>query len=210
MNPVGTHGQGCLGPEEYSAVALAMQCNRDAVDAALTTDQTALNGYNNRPWVQMTSTAAVSQLQTLGEWVPFTSWYGWTIMTNTTTGNTVVGGGGQGNTFLAGNFRTGWWNVGGYASYQPTGAVTANTRRQLILQISHSVQFNQVYDSVLNTSFESGTSPDAMTVNDMVYLDNQFNYGFVLGFAHRNSGSSIQVNVGARIWANYLGTGVNT
>lgn len=207
MNPVGTHGQGCLTNEEYSAVALAMAHNRDAVDAALTADQAALDGYNNRPWMQLVSTAAVSQLQSLLEWTPFTSWYGWTIMNNTTAAATLTSSG-MGNTFLVGQFPTGWWNIGGYASYQPTGATTANSRRQLCIQVSHSVQFDQVFDTIINTSFDSATNPDSMTVNDIFYLDNQFNYGITLGFAHRNAASSIQANIGARIWANYLGTGV--
>lgn len=208
MNPVGTHGQGCLTPPEYGAVALAMQHNRNMVDAALAADQAALNSYNNRPWVQMVSTSAVSQLQSLGEWTPLTSWYGWTVMTNTTAGNTVTSGGGQTNTFNAGTFPTGWWNIGGYCSYQPTGVVTNLTRRQMCIQLFHSVQFVGVYDTIVQTSFESNTGTDAMTANDLFYLDNRYTYGITLGFAHRNSGSSVQVNSGAQIWANYIGTGV--
>lgn len=208
MNPVGIHGQGCLIDEEYGAIALAMQHNRDAVDAALTADQVALDTYNNRPWMQLVSTAVVSQAQSPLEWTPFTAWYGWTIMTNTTAGATLTSSG-MTNTFPAGGFLTGWWNIGGYASYQPTGAATANSRRQLCIQVSHSVQFNQVYDTIINTSFDSATNPDSMTVNDIFYLDNRYTYAITLGFAHRNAASSVQANVGARIWANYLGTGAS-
>lgn len=210
MEPVGTHGQGCLGPEEYGAVALAMQHNRNAVDAALTANLDAFNTYNNRPWFTVTSTAAVSQAQTLLEWTPFTSWNGWTVMSNTTTGATINASAEMATArFTAGAFRTGWWNIGGYVSYQPTGAVTNNTRRLMCIQLNHSEQFVQVYDTIINTSFESNTGTDSMTVNDMFYLDNQFTYGVTLGFAHRNSGSSVQANVGAKIWANYIGSGVS-
>ena len=208
MNPVGTHGQGCLTDTEYSAVALAMQHNRDAVDAALTQIQTDLEGYNERPWMQLVSTATASGSQTSTEWTPGAVWNGFTIMTNVTAAATLTASG-MTNTFTAGGFLTGWWNIGGYASYQPTGAVTNNTRRLLCIQVNHLVQLNQVYDTIINTSFESNTGTDSMTVNDMFYLDNQYTYGITLGLSHRNTGSSIQANVGARIWANYLGTGVS-
>lgn len=210
MNPVGTHGQGCLGPEEYSAVALAMQCNRDAVDAALTTDQAALNTYNNRPWLLATSAAAVTQSQTLTEWTFGTSWNGFQVFSLNTSGISVVSSGmALGSAALAvGNFPSGWWNIGGYCSYQPTGAVTNNTRRLMCIQVSHSVQFTNQFDTIVQTSFESNTGTDSMTANSMFFLDNAFSYSVILGFAHRNSGSTIQVNTGAKIWLTYLGSGV--
>lgn len=210
MEPVGTHGQGCLGPEEYGAVALAMQHNRNAVDAALAGNLAAFDSYNNRPWFTVTSTVAVSQVQTPTEWTPFTSWNGWTVVQNTTTGATINASAEMAAArFNVGAFRTGWWSIGGYVSYQPTGAVTNNTRRLMCIQLNHSVQSVQVYDTIINTSFESNTGTDSMTVNDIFYLDNQFSYGVTLGFAHRNSGSSVQANVGAKIWATYLGSGVS-
>ena len=176
------------------------------VDASLTTDQTALNTYNNRPWLQATNSVNVIQSQTLVEWTFGTAWNGFQVMSTTSTFASIVSSGMTGIT--AGAFPTGWWNIGGYCSYQPTGAVTNFSRRLMCIQVSHSIQFNAVYDTIVQTSFESNTSPDSMTANGTFYLDNAFNYGVLLGFAHRNAGSSVQVNSGARIWLNYLGSGV--
>lgn len=208
MKPVGTHGQGCLSGSDYGAVALAMKSNRDAVDATLTTEQAALTGYNNRPWLQVTGTATVTQAQSPTEWTFGDSWNGFTVLTNNTTGSSTFIASGMTNNLAAGNFPTGWWNIGGYCSYQPTGAVTNNTRRLMCIQVSRGVQFDNIEETIVQTSFESNTGTDSMTVNGMFFLDNVLTYGVVLGFSHRNTGSTIQVNTGARIWMNYLGSGV--
>jgi hypothetical protein len=210
MTPVGTHGQGCLTDEEYGAIALAMHHNRDAVDAALTDDVTVFNSYNNRPWFLVTSTAAVSGAQTLTEWTAGTSWNGFSVFSNSTAGVTISAATEIATAkFTAGAFRTGWWNIGGYCSYQPTGAVTNNTRRLMSIQLSHQVQLDNIYDTIVQTSFESNTGTDSMTANDIFYLDNQYLYTVTMGFSHRNSGSTVQVNTGAKIWAVYLGSGVD-
>lgn len=207
MNPVGTHGQGCLGDDEYGAVALAMQCNRDAVDAALTADQAALDGYNNRPWLQAVSTSTVTQAQTLTEWVPGDVFPGFQVMGASGGATSTITSSGMAASLFT-QFTTGWWNIGGYASYQPTGAVTNFSRRVLAVQVGRTVLFNNEYETVLQTAYESNTGTDSMTCQGMFFLDSQYTYFVNLMFAHRNSGSTVQINTGARIWMNFLGSGV--
>lgn len=49
MIPVGSHGLGCIGEEEYAALALYMQCTAEAVDATLTEQSASLDLLINRP-----------------------------------------------------------------------------------------------------------------------------------------------------------------
>lgn len=49
MIPIGSHGLGCIGEDEYAALALYMQCTAEAVDAALTAQSASLDLLVNRP-----------------------------------------------------------------------------------------------------------------------------------------------------------------
>lgn len=55
--PVGTHGLSCLNPEDYSAIALWMQCNAEAINASLTDINASFGTYLSRPYIKVTNTS---------------------------------------------------------------------------------------------------------------------------------------------------------
>jgi hypothetical protein len=205
MISVGTHGQGCLTADDYSAVALMMACNRDAVDSSLTVDQTALNGYNNRPWLLATTTGTSAISSTSLDWVPGTAFGIGAVAPGLVALTTVASGVAAS---LTGSFITGWWNIGGFVSYQPTGAVNNFTRRTAAIQVLHSEQSMNFYDTIVQTSVESNTGTDSMSLDGVFYIDSSFSYAITLNFAHKNTSSTIQINAGGKVWMHYLGSGV--
>lgn len=211
MNLTGTHGLICLGADEYSAITLAERHNAVAIDAAVQASNSALSGYNNRPYVRASLSANTSSIsQSLSEWVPGSSLPGLNIFDGSFAITRISS---PGITFasplnVSSVWRQGWWLVGGWITYQCVGAVTNLSRRTLGVQWRHSVNGVSQYEANLNTSYESNTGTDAMTVQGMFYADGIHSYNADLVFAHRNAGSSMIVNAGARLWMFYLGSGV--
>ena len=102
----------------------------------------------------------------------------------------------------------GFYLVGGYVTYQATGAVNSFTRRTLCIQWQYVANLDSVYDQAIQTSYESNTAGDAMTVQGIFYADGIHKNFPRLLFAHRNTSSTMQVNAGAKMWIQYIGSGV--
>lgn len=205
MSTVTDHGLICLGDEEYAAVALAMQADAQAVTDVTTADIAALDAYNNRPWLLATSTAAATIGQSTVEPTFDTSFPGLAVISQTS--GTVQQ---SGLSSFATNAveRAGWYHVGGFATFQATGAVNTFTRRLLAVQWFHAENGINFYEHAIQACYESNTGGDSMTVQGMFHADGAHSYTATLYFAHRNNSSTMQVNVGAKLWITYLGSGL--
>lgn len=206
MSTLTDHGLVCLTDEDYSAVPLAMQADATAVTEATASQSASLTAYNNRPWLLATSTVAVTGAQSLTEPSYNTSFPGLTVMTQTSG---TVQQSGMASFTSSVPEPAGWYHVGGFATFQATGAVNTFTRRLLAVQWFHIENLTNVYETAIQTCYESNTGGDAMTVQGMFYADGVNSYTATLYFAHRNSSSTMQVNTGAKLWITYLGSGVN-
>lgn len=205
MTKVFDDGFLCLEGNDYAAIPLALQANAALADAALKSLNDSLNGYNNRPWAQAVTTASstiASDVQgfILGESPPGMLV---SLLAHTTT------------SFGINDLPTmtlpprGWYLAGFTATFQATGAVTANSLRTLGLTFSYAINgINQWDQQTVQNVVESNTAGDAGTVAGMFFADGLRNYTLIPSFSHRNTGSTMQVNSGARYWVSYLGTGL--
>lgn len=213
MIPIGTHGLSCPEGEDYAAVALNMQANASALNSALAAQAAQLDTYNNRPWFIWTSTAVVpvaSNVNVLDFDTPTAGLFnGSTVLSTTTTlGAPTVSSFGVDP--VTGFLKVGWWLAGGYASYVASGAVTANSRRILGIQLASFQNNHFVYSSAVEASYESNTGGDAMTVMKKYYVNSStIATRAALLFKHSNTGSNMNISVGAKLWMVYLGSGLN-
>jgi len=210
VKPVGDHGLICLDGEDFSALPLALQVDALATNAALSSIQAGLDTYNNRPWSILTTTATTTLAQFTNEWtgVVTSSYPGISILANGFTQQNF-GLDLTSFTISATLNPAGWYLVGGTCTFQATGAVTVNTRRDLILEWAFRVNGVTNYAPyIVNSIYESNTAGDALSVAGMFYADGTKDYFFDLMFSHKNAGSTMTVNAGARYFVAYLGTGL--
>jgi len=210
MKPVGDHGLICLDGDDYSALPLALQADAKAINSTLSSDQAELDGYNNRPWTILTTTATTTIGQNTNEWTG--------DVASAYPGVSILGNGFTQQNFdldislftvHAATDPAGWYMAGGTATFQATGAVTANTRRELVLEWAFGVNGITNYAPyIVNSIYESNTAGDALSVSGVFYADGTRNYFPDLMFNHKNAGSTMTVNAGARYFLAYLGTGL--
>jgi len=196
----------CLTDKDYAAVALAEQCTSDAVDAALNELGLGLGVYNNRPWALAVTTASSTVNNTLADFVPGAQPPGGLLVSS--LAKSVVTSGLSGLSLMT-LPPAGWYHVGATCTFQATGAVNANTRRDLILTWFSIVNgVNQYNQQSAHSFYESNTGGDAGQVTGLFYADGTRDYQVQFIFAHKNTSSTMQVNTGARFWVQYVGTGL--
>lgn len=196
----------CLTDKDYAAVALAEQCSTAQVDASLLTLNTGLTAYNNRPWATAVTTASGTSNNTLADFVLGTQPSGGVSIHSLAHSTAASGLSGLPTMTLP---PAGWYLAGATCTFQATGAVNANTRRDLILTWAYAVNgINQWNQQSVHSVYESNTGGDADTVTGMFFADGLRNYTLQATFIHKNTSSTMQVNTGARYWVQYLGTGL--
>lgn len=205
MTTVFEDGFICLEEGDYAAIPLALQANAALADAALKALDDSIRGYNNRPWAQAITTANEIVLNTTTGFIRGQSPPGLNL---SFTARTVT-------TYGLSNLPTmtippsGWYLAGFTATFQATGAVTANSMRTLGLTWSYAINgINQWDQQAAHDVVESNTGGDSGTVAGLFFADGQRDYTLVPSFNHRNTGSSMQLNAGARYWVTYLGSGL--
>lgn len=205
--PVGNHGLSCLDGADYGAVALSLQANAGEIDDTLTQIQANLNLYNNRGWALSTSTSSFTLASTAFDFVDQQFLPGSYLFNNANFSDQSFGM----DTlpfFSTPILAAGWYMAGCYVTFQATGAVTANSRRNIGLDFTHIVNGVTIHDYAINMVYESNTGGDAMTVAGFFQANGVSQYNLDANFWHNNTGSTIQVNAGAKIWIAYMGTGV--
>lgn len=206
MTSIDNHGLTCLDGSDVAAVSLLLQSNAATIDSSLDAIADSLNAYNTRSWAVTTTNAAVTGSSTSNELVSGSFPPGFSLLAGSLS--TQSFGMDSPPNFLAPILPTGWYLTGGIATFQATGAVTANSRRDLILYWTKTVSGQTVFEYSLNTVYESNTGGDALTVTGKFFADGISRYSLNLNFAHNNTGSTMQVNAGTKCWIAYIGTGV--
>jgi len=214
MTNVGTHGQTCLSADDPAAVALSLQCNAEAIDAALSGINTALNDYLGRWWWSATNVGAVTVTNAAG-----------TVLPDGYTGADLLTDGGslavQANGFAAtASFPVSFvWPPGIYLAGSTVKYTVAtpnnNTQRTLLLyavdRIDGIANIATTADEVYKaTEYEHSAAggDGSIEVTGLVKVEaNMVRIG--AGFAHANTSSTIVIPIGAwRLWYIYLGSGL--
>lgn len=206
MKPVGDHGLTCLDGADYSAIALNLQGNAKTDDSVLTQIQSTLEGYNDYPWFSLISTSSDTFAQFTSEWTGSGSFPG-SHFINTYTITSF----GLGNpTFpqITPAVPAGWWYLGGTCTFQATGAITANSRRDLAIEWDSQPSGILTHEYSVSSVWESNTGGDSLTTVGMFYANGENTFFPDLVFNHKNAASTMTVNSGARLWGFYMGTGV--
>lgn len=207
MTPLGTHGLACLDDADPAAVALYLQAEGLAIDAALDGISDSLDTFNMRPTFTGVTTAISGPASTVGEsQFPITSWsLGYSNFTTLPVGGSAPGG------FRLRVPKTGWFGYGVYANMQATGALTALSRRTLFakatLQASGtSMLLSQAVWRTVETSTAGG---EFLVAGDGSFYATVGQTVDVEGYwSHTNAASTVQVNAGARLWCHFIGSGV--
>lgn len=192
MTVVGDHGLSCLDDSNYAAIALSMQANALAINAAIKTDQAAMTAYGNRYVRRFVSTSVASG--------------------GANSGTTLPDGTGAIQVVLGnlGVLPQGWYAASGSQTYQEAGAVTAGSYRRSVLLINQGLtQFPPTLFQA-TTSATNTASADSMTVNGWFYSDAITLTQVRLMFGHGNTGSSMNVAIGAVLTVRFLSTGLVT
>lgn len=192
MKSVGDHGLSCLDSSDYSAVALAMQCNAVAINDALTGVQTSLATYGNRFVRKFVSTSISTSGANSGLLLP-----DGTAASNVISQNLGI-------------LPQGWYSASGSQSYQATGAVTLNTYRRSLILVNFSTSVNPPSLFQAITVETNTASADSMTVNGWFYSSGVLSTTIQLMFGHGNTGSSMAVPVGAVLTIRFMSTGLVT
>jgi hypothetical protein len=205
MIPIGDHGLACLSDTDPAAVALYMQDQALAIDAALDAISDDFDSFYLRPIFLGTTTAISGPNATLAEQLfPITSWS--LTYSNFIPAPTTAASAG----FRVTVPKTGWYNYGCYANLAATGAITANSRRSLYaratLRISGgATQLSQAAWRTVDTN----TGGEHLVAGDGSFYATVGTTVDVEGYwSHANAASTVQVNTGAKIWCHFIGTGI--
>jgi hypothetical protein len=207
---IGDHGLLCIDDSDYAAYALAMQCNAQATDAALSSASQALTGYTDRPWISVTKTTSTTVDSDDGSGT-----IGPDGVIGEDIGTRAVGTGGTvRNRFPAGeNVPAGVWLVGSTINWT-FGALTADSYRQLmvfnvplIAGVGSLSNANQIF-RMREYQGEAGATGALTTVGVMDNRDGSA-HSFVSFISHANLASDMTVAANNwRLWATYLGSGL--
>lgn len=214
MTTVGIHGLTCLDENDYAAVALSMQCNADAIDAALTGIDASLDAYIGRWWWSATNISALN--------VSFNSG---TVLPEGLVGADLFTDGGallvQANGFAAtSSFPSTFdWPDGIYlvgSSIKWTVATPNNdTPRTLMVAQVNRLNGAATFSSSSTVVYMSTEYEHSAAGNDgSVTVGGMFQVGptmsrFAACFSHGNSGSVLVIPAGAwRLWFIRLGSGL--
>lgn len=199
------HGLLCPGPEEYAAIALLMQHDALAIEAALDSISDAFDTTLLRPVVLATTTAINGPNSTSGEIVfNMTSWS--VTYTNFVPVPTTAAPSGIRITIP----RTGWYKYGAFANMVATGAVTAFSRRTLFASATqNTVGSSVVLSQIVWRTVDTNTAGEFLVASGgSFYARAGATIDVQAQWSHANAASTVQVNAGARIWCHYAGSGV--
>lgn len=208
MTVVTPHGLLCPGDEEYGAQTLVTQADALAIEAALSGLSDAFDSFYLRPGVIANTTANFGPVATGAEALfPVSS--SWALVYNNITPAPTTNPPGTGGIRVT-IPRNGWYSYGGYMNMVASGAITALSRRTIVVNAvrqtgSISIQLSQIEWRTVDTStageflIASGGSFYA-TVGQLVDIR--------LFESHANAASAVNVPAGARVWCYFASTGI--
>lgn len=195
MTPLGNHGLACLDPGDYAAIALYMQDQGIAIDAALDGISDDFDSFNLRPGFLSSSNA------------------------NQAFASGVTGNFGA-STVLYSNFavtgivmttpRAGWWQYGANVNMVATGAVTANSLRKLTVSAVLTTSGPpQTLSTTSDQSFETNTAGEWLACSaGTFYAAAGRTVSISAETLHANAASTVNNIAGARTWCFFIGSGV--
>lgn len=199
MLPIGNHGLACLDGEDYAAIALYMQDQAVKIDDALDSISDQFDTFYGRPAALWTSTVSTTMSAVYPVYSSFTI-------------NSIVY-----SNFTVPAFtlvtipRTGWYQYGSNANMTPTGAVTAGSVRRLRVTAQlQTIGPDTTLSSTEDESFETNTGGGEWLVvsGGTFYAKAGASVSLNAEVAHGNAASSLRVEIGARVWLYYIGSGV--
>lgn len=207
--PVGTHGLTCLSPEDYSAVALWMQCNAEAINDSLTDVNASFGTYLSRPYIKVTSNSTRNVAYDSGTIGP-EGFIGedWNIGFGTYVNNVLP------STIPSAGYRLPQGVYLMQASIKYTVATpNTNTRRILMVygQIANTSLSVATQNLTMHQVLEAGGAgnPGAISVQGLLHCDGLTVIRMGSFFTHLNTSSVIVVPAGSwNLSLTYLGSGL--
>lgn len=198
------HGLACLDDEDYAAVALAMQHDALATEAALDAVSDAFDTYQMRPYATAILTTPNGPVASGGETI--FGLVGWTVGANNIPGIITAGTSGMRITVT----KTGWYRAHAYANIVAAGAVTANSHRTLYIRATRRIFTSPtILDDTGWRTADTNTGGEYLTVcGNGFYLVAGQTVDVEAFWSHTNLASNVSVPAGARIDCYFLGSGV--
>lgn len=200
---VGSHGLSCLTDDDYAGLALYMQDQANAVEAALGAVSDSLDTAATRPVVVATSNLVNGPVASAGETIFGIN--GWVIdYSNFTPTPTTTAG----IRFFVP--KTGWYEHGAYMNMQAAGAVTPFSRRTAY---SRAYRFTSLGNVLLSQvawrTVDTNTGGEFLAaVGGTFFATEGSRIDILPGWSHANAASMVQLNAGAHTWCFYIGSGV--
>lgn len=205
MIPVGSHGLACLGEEDYAATALYMQDQALKIDTLLDDISDDFDSFFLRPTVTAVTTTVAGPNSSGSEQISAMV-ATWTVSYSNFTPTPAIVGSGLRITIP----RSGWYAYGCYANMQATGAVTALSRRTLYARATKQVTGTEtLLSQAVFRTIDTNTGGEFLVASTATFYAAAGTVVDVEGYwSHANAASTVQVNIGARLWCHFVGTGV--
>lgn len=212
MTTVTDHGLVCLDREDYAAIALALEADARAADAAIDGIADSLAVYGRRPFFTAITTVGNGPVSSGGEVQQ--SWGTWGLVASNYAAPLVF----NPATPVIGSLAlmtlpvTGWWDFGGYGFLVAAGAVTAFSRRTIVASawtLSTAGSVPLLYESVHWRTGDTNTAGEYLTASGGTFYGRAGDL-ILLSFSwsHANAASNVSSPAGARFWCHYIGSGV--
>lgn len=207
MTTTTEHGLICPDGDDYAALALMMQADALATEAALDSISDSLDTFNLRPSVVAVTTTATSSTGSAGETLYSLSSGTLAISYNNITPVPTLVLGAVRITIP----RSGWYAYGAYMNPQAVGAVTAFSRRTVYAIATRIVsgvttQLSQVVKRTVDNNVAGGEF--IVASSGTFYAAAGTTVDVTAYWSHANAASNVLVNSGARVWCHFIGSGV--
>lgn len=180
--------------EDYPDEARQIQALADSIDTALTTDVQAVQIVSDPTAWGATLTAGTVPANFMNAVTPDAAEYdlGGGILLNSNGYPAIV--------------HSGWYAIGGYADFQPSGAITANSMYKMEIQLNNAsvfppaLGFYRGIDYLPTAALGGGGGAQINFEQCVEIIQGSF---LVPYFYHTNAGSSTSVT--GRLWLEYIG-----
>lgn len=204
MTTVTDHGLVCLDDNDYSAIALAMQADAYATEAAIGSVNTSLTTALTRPYVNAVTTVGQGPLSSGGEILENQGV--WAIASTNIPVVTTAAVSGIRITIP----RAGVYRYGTYCNLVAAGAVTAVSRRTIVGRATRRVLgIGNTLSLITWRTWDTNTGGEHLIASGGTFLALAGQTVDVDSFwSHANLASNVSSTAGARIWCIYMGSGV--
>lgn len=199
------HGLICLDGGDYAAVALALQADAFAVEAAAAGIQADFAEFRARPTVLATTTVGLGAVASNGEALNRLGTWAVTYSNFTPAPTTLALSGVR--ILLP---RTGLYSYGTFVNLVASGAVTALSRRTVYASASKVISgVTTQLSQVVWRTVDTGTGGEFLTATGGTFFGLAGTTVDVQGFeSHGNLASGMNIIAGARLWCHFIGSNV--